>query len=102
MNLHFTSLINTSNIAFAAKANNTASSKPVEQTRTLANARPGKIVTISGFGKLSPAHRQHLQAYGLLPGRSIQVLAQRPVTIVLVEQTELAFETEIARQVLVE
>jgi Fe2+ transport system protein FeoA len=59
-------------------------------------------VKITGFGQLSAAQRQHLQAYGLLAGRSVQVLAQKPVTIVLVEQTELAFETEIAAQVQVE
>lgn len=66
---------------------------------SLAQARSGEIVRISGFGVLSAAQRQHLQAYGLLPGRSVQILAQKPVTIVLVEQTELAFETEIALQV---
>jgi Fe2+ transport system protein FeoA len=69
---------------------------------SLARAQVGRMVKVTGFGKLSPAYRQHLQAYGLLPGRSIQVLAQRPVTIILVEQTELAFETEIASQVWIE
>lgn len=72
------------------------------RTHSLALAPAGKIVKISGFGLLSAAQRQHLQAYGLLPGRSVQVLSQKPVTIVLVEQTELAFETEIAAQVQVE
>jgi hypothetical protein len=65
----------------------------------LANIPAGKQVTIRGFGGLSPATRQHLQAYGLLPGRTVRVLAQRPVTIILIEQTELAFEQAIARQV---
>jgi Fe2+ transport system protein FeoA len=69
---------------------------------TLAQALSGQEVTITGFGNLSPAHRQHLQAYGLLPGRTVVVLAQNPVTIVLVEQTELAFEGTIAQQVMVE
>ena len=73
-----------------------------EKPRSLAQARAGRQVTITGYDQLSPIHRQHLQAYGLLPGRTILVLAQRPVTIVLVEQTELAFETAIARCVLVE
>lgn len=76
--------------------------KITPRPRTLAQSPSGAMVTISGFGKLSSAHCQHLQAYGLLPGRTIQVLAQSPVTIVLVEQTELAFETEIARQVNIE
>jgi Fe2+ transport system protein FeoA len=68
----------------------------------LSRVKPGQQVTITGFERLSATHRQHLQAYGMLPGRSITVLAQNPVTIVLIEQTELAFETEIARQVTVE
>lgn len=74
----------------------------VDQPKPLSQARSGQEVKIIGFGDLSPANRQHLQAYGLMPGRSVRVLAQRPVTIVLVEQTELAFEAEIAAQVLVE
>ena len=67
----------------------------------LAQTPAGQHVTITGFEQLSPHYRQYLEAYGLLPGRSLQVLAQRPLTIVLVEQTELAFEAEIARKVLV-
>ena len=81
---------------------NATSMRPAIQETTLSQVKSGKIVKILGFSKLSPAQRQHLQAYGLLPGRYIQVLAQRPVTIVLVEQTELAFETEIASQILTE
>ncbi|NLG98619.1 MAG: ferrous iron transport protein A [Chloroflexi bacterium] len=74
----------------------------VGKALTLAQADTGKQVTIRGFGELSPAYKQHLQAYGVLPGRKVQVLAQRPVTIVLVEQTELAFESVIANNVLIE
>lgn len=70
--------------------------------RTLRQVKAGTLVTISGFGKISATHKQHLQAYGLFPGRAVRVLAQSPVTIVLVEQTELAFETEIADQVIIE
>ncbi len=70
------------------------------QPENLSQAASGQEVTIAGFGELSAASRQHLQAYGLLPDRRVRVLAQRPVTIVLIEQTELAFETEVAAQVL--
>ena len=73
-----------------------------ESSHTLAQVRSGSTVTIQGFDGIVPAHRQHLQAYGVLPGRSVQVLSQRPVTIILSEQTELAFENEIASQVLVQ
>ena len=73
---------------------------PADHETVLSQIKPGKIVKVVGLDKLPTAQRQHLQAYGLMPGRYIQVLAQRPVTIVLVEQTELAFETEIAAQVM--
>ena len=78
------------------KAENTA------HPANLSQARPGQIVKISGFGKLNPAQLQHLQAYGLLPGRTVQVLAQHPVTIILLEQTELAFESQVSCQVFIE
>ena len=86
----------------AATTNNPLGGMPLPaKERTLAQADSGQQVTITGFGSLSPIYRQHLQAYGLLPGRTVLVLAQQPITIVMIEQTELAFEGEIARQVLV-
>jgi len=69
--------------------------------RTLATVKPGREVLVTGYGNLSGSQRQHLQAYGLLPGRRVRVIAQRPVTIVQVEETELAFEGGIAAGVLV-
>jgi hypothetical protein len=73
-----------------------------ERGVSLAQVQPGSMVKISGFGQISAEQKRHLQAYGLLAGRMVQVLAQNPVTIVLVEQTELAFEKEISRQVIIE
>ena len=94
LNLNF--LRTTATNAFRINSKNNA------RPRTLAQAQAGKLVTISGFEKLSLTQQQHLQAYGLLPGRTVRVLAQSPVTIVLIEQTELAFESTIAKQVTVE
>lgn len=79
-----------------------ANARQANKPPTLAQAGIGQQVTITGYGNLSPAHLQHLQAYGLLPGRAVTVLAQKPVTIVLVEQTELAFESDVARQVFIQ
>lgn len=97
LNLPFTRSINKSSQALGLQKGASG-----EKASSLAKASTGKRVTIREFGTLSAAHKQHLQAYGLLPGRTIQVLAQQPVTIVLVEQTELAFEKEIAAQILVD
>ncbi len=68
---------------------------------TLWHVSPGQEVTILGFEALPPDFQHYLQAYGLMPGRTVRVLAQRPVTIVQVEHTELAFEPQIARCILV-
>lgn len=68
----------------------------------LAEAKVGSTVKVKGFGLISMVQKQHLQAYGLLPGRTVQVLAQQPVTIILIEQTELAFENQIAGQIWIE
>ena len=72
-----------------------------KKQRTLAGVQPGCEVQITGYGELNSSQRQHLQAYGLLPGRQVKVLSQHPVTIVQVEQTELAFERGVAARVLV-
>jgi Fe2+ transport system protein FeoA len=75
--------------------------QPPVEGRTLAGVKPGREVSVTGYSGLSGGQRQHLQAYGLLPGRRVRVIAQRPVTIVQVEETELAFEGGIAAGVLV-
>jgi len=59
-------------------------------------------VVVLGYDHLADSQRQYLQAYGILPGRSVCVIARTPVTIVQVEQTELAFENEIAKRVIVQ
>jgi len=72
-----------------------------KKQRTLADVPPGCEVQVTGYGDLNGSQRQHLQGYGLLPGRRVKVLSQHPVTIVQVEQTELAFERGVAARVLV-
>jgi Fe2+ transport system protein FeoA len=68
---------------------------------TLGHVPPGQDATILGFEALPLDYQHYLQAYGVMPGRTVRVLAQRPVTIIQVEHTELAFEPQIARCILV-
>lgn len=68
----------------------------------LSHAQPGSEVTISSIAGLGKAEEKSLQAYGILPGRKVKVLSQAPVTIVQVEQTELAFEIEVASRIMIE
>jgi Fe2+ transport system protein FeoA len=43
-----------------------------------------------------------MQAYGLAPGRLVEILQQDPVTVVRADHTELALEDDLARKVLIE
>lgn len=69
---------------------------------TLADLSAGEVVKVRRFGNLPPATLHHLRAYGVLPGREIRILAQRPLVIIQVEESELALEESIARQVFAE
>lgn len=69
----------------------------LEEENTLANIRPGERAMVVGFcERMNPERRAHLQAYGLVPGRAVQVVQQSPVTVVQVDHTELALEVELA------
>ena len=70
---------------------------------TLADIPPGSRGRVKGFCPgLSPERLAQLQSYGLLPGYWVRVLRHSPVTLIQVEQTELALETELACEVQVE
>lgn len=82
---------------------------PVKNTPPASGASPlvsvpaGKQVKIAGFTPESSEDlRERLLAYGLIPGQVIRVQAQRPVTVVVIEHTELALERVLAQRVLVE
>lgn len=67
----------------------------------LCQVAPGREVKIREMERLHPPFRGHLQAYGLLPGRCVRVITQEPVTVIQVEQMELAFEKSVAEGILV-
>lgn len=72
--------------------------QPAKQTMaTLAGARPGHEVAIVGFAGGAGDLHERLLAYGLIPGRTLRVLAQKPLTVVQIEHTELALERELAQ-----
>ena len=50
--------------------------------------------------EISDERKAQLQAYGIVPGSSIRVKQHKPVTIIQVDHTELAFETELASTIL--
>jgi Fe2+ transport system protein FeoA len=70
---------------------------------TLAEVPLGYIVKVVGFSPaLSPDRRAHLQAYGLVPGYQVLVTQHSPVTVVRVENTELALEDDLAGKIQVQ
>lgn len=67
---------------------------------TLANAPVGSRVKVIGFkSALVDERRAQLQSYGLAPGQTVQVIQHVPVTVLLIEQFELALEREMAAYV---
>ena len=48
---------------------------------------------------IESTQREQLVAYGLAPNRPLVVLQQRPMTIVMVDEVELALEASVARHV---
>jgi len=43
--------------------------------------------------------RAHLQAYGLIPDDWVRVVQHSPVTVIQIDQTELALENSLASQI---
>jgi Fe2+ transport system protein FeoA len=69
---------------------------------TLADVPTGVLVRISKMDKLSAEKRDHLLAFGLTPGRWVEIKQHRPAVVVQVDYTELALEPEVASTILVE
>ncbi|MBI5311127.1 MAG: ferrous iron transport protein A [Actinobacteria bacterium] len=76
-------------------------SRHVECPERLADAPAGCKVCMSGFAEDGECWRERLQAYGIAPGREIEVVQQSPVTVVRVDHVELAFESSIAREIVI-
>ena len=69
----------------------------------LAFITPGTEVRLSALGdEIDPLQREQLTAYGLASNRSIRILQQRPLTVILADEVELALEHSVARHIWVE
>jgi Fe2+ transport system protein FeoA len=65
----------------------------------LADARPNSVVRVLDLDELHASDQERLRAYGILPGCTLHIIQQRPVTVGLVEQGEVALEPVLARSV---
>lgn len=68
----------------------------------LASLAPGRKARLAEVGAVDTAQREQLAAYGLVAGCRLAVLQQKPMTVVLAEELELALEPDVAREVWVE
>lgn len=64
----------------------------------LAFIPPGTEVRLAAFGdEIDPLQREQLTAYGLAHDRPLKVLQQKPLTVILADEVELALEHGVAR-----
>ena len=69
----------------------------------LAYIPPGTDVRLAALGdEIDPLQREQLTAYGLAENRPLRVLQQRPMTVILADEVELALEHAVARHIWVE
>jgi len=70
---------------------------------TLADVPPGSQAELIGFTDTFPADRKaYLQAYGLVLNHQIQVVQHTPVTIIRLDNIELALESDLAKGIKVQ
>lgn len=69
----------------------------------LAFIPPGTEVLLAAIDDaVDPAQREQLTAYGLAVDRPLRVLQQRPMTVILADEVELALEHVVARHIWVQ
>ena len=69
---------------------------------TLADVPPGSQVELVGFSDNFPADRKaYLQSYGLVLNHQVQVVQQKPITIIRLDNIELALENGLAEGIMV-
>lgn len=66
----------------------------------LAFIAPGSEVRLAALGEeIDALQREQLTAYGLAENRPLRVLQQKPMTVILAEEVELALEHSVARHI---
>lgn len=80
--------------------NGSSRRRGIKDGLSLSDVPPGWRAKVVGFRDgISPARRAHLQAYGLIPDDWVWVVQHSPVTVIRIEQTELALENSLASEI---
>ena len=88
---------------FFPRGSRSDSAQKQQSKLCLADVPPGCEAEVVGFTPGFPPDRKaYLQAYGLVLNYPLQVLQHKPVTILRVDQIELALESDLAKGILVE
>jgi Fe2+ transport system protein FeoA len=84
--------------------NNTASYARAEDVNdSLAEVPPGNKARVIDYAvDFPPDRKAYLQAYGLVPNYWVKVLGHSPVTIIQLDNIELALENDLARGIKVQ
>ncbi len=69
---------------------------------TLDHVKSNQFAMITDMSGLSETVRKHLLAYGLFNGSKVRVLSTHPEMIIQIEETELALEYSVAKNIVVE
>lgn len=75
--------------------------QPPEAAHTVRDLKKGARATVLCLGGQDTSRHNALAVFGLVPGAEISVVQQRPACVVRVGETELALDTEIACEILV-
>ena len=61
---------------------------------------PGARAQVDTLGnEIDSTQREQIIAYGLSPGRALTMLQQRPMTLIMIDEVELALEDSVARHI---
>lgn len=66
---------------------------------TLADLPRGATASVENLDTLPSYSRERLHAYGVTPGKTLEVLQNAPVTVIRIGHLELAFEPDLAHGV---
>ncbi|HEX9729737.1 MAG TPA: FeoA family protein [Gemmatimonadales bacterium] len=75
---------------------------PAVACRTVAQLRDGERARVVDLISARTSRRNALAVFGLIPGAEITLIQRRPSFVLRVGETELALDSEIAREILVE
>lgn len=60
----------------------------------------GEEVLFSDFDdNVETFQKEQLNAYGIVPNSKLKILQQKPMTVILTDETEIALEYDIARHI---